>query len=85
MKYRLPTGQWICFGLQAKRGKIDASSGTKIQDVAAIHNQASMMLGHEVFDPDTNKKHLIDHSMAVAGGTVTKQAKNWLGGRLDAS
>ena len=85
MKYRLPTGHWIYFGLQAKRGKIDASAGTKNHNVAEIHNQVTMMLGHEIFDPDTNKKHLVDHAMIVAGGTITKQAKNWLGGRLDAS
>lgn len=85
MKYHLPTGHWVYFGLQAKRGKIDASAGTKNQNVAEILNQVTMMLGHEIFDPDTNKKHLIDHGMIVSGGTITKQAKNWLGERLNAS
>lgn len=85
MKYRLPTGHCIYFGLQAKRGKIDATARTKNDNVAEIHRQVTMMLGHEIFDPDTNKKHLVDHAMIVAGGTITKQAKNWLGERLDAS
>ena len=85
MKYHLPTGHWVYFGLQAKRGKIDASARTKSQNVAEILNQVTMMLGHEIFDPDTNKKHLVDHGMIVAAGTITKQAKNWLGERLNAS
>ena len=85
MKYRLPTGHWIYFGLQAKRGKIDAAAGTKNLNVAEIHNQTTMMLGHKIFDPETNKEHLVDHAVIVAGGTITKQAKHWLGERLTAS
>ena len=39
-----------------------------------------------------NKKNLIslinihvDHAFIVAGGEITKSAKNWLGGKLDAT
>src|SRR5713101_1677911 len=38
-----------------------------------------MMLGHEIFDPETNRRVLVDHAFIVAGGEITKQAKNWLG------
>ncbi|WP_206860940.1 hypothetical protein [Lysobacter changpingensis] len=48
-------------------------------------NQALMMLGHEVFDPETSRRVLVDHAFIVAGGVITKQARNWLGGKLDAS
>ncbi len=44
-----------------------------------------MMLGHTVFDPETNRRSLIDHAFIVAGGEITKAARNWLGERLDAS
>jgi hypothetical protein len=44
-----------------------------------------MMLGHEIFDPESSKKALVDHAFIVAGGEITKQARNWLGGKLDAS
>lgn len=44
-----------------------------------------MMLGHEVFDTDINKKALVDHAFIVAGGDITKAARNWLGGVLDKS
>ncbi len=85
MKYCLPTGHWLYFGLQVKRGKIDATAKTKNENVATIHRQLTMMLGHEIFDPDINKKRLVDHALIVAGGEITKQAKHWLGERLDAS
>lgn len=44
-----------------------------------------MMLGHEIFDPETNRRVLVDHAFIVTGGEITKQAKNWLGQKLDAS
>lgn len=84
MKHLLPTGHWLYFGLQAKRGKLDAA-GRSDANVAEILNQTSMMLGHEIFDPDINKRRLVDHAIIAAGGEITKQAKNWLGERLDAS
>jgi len=33
----------------------------------------------------TSKKVLVDHAFIVAGGEITKQARNWLGGKLDAT
>jgi hypothetical protein len=44
-----------------------------------------MMLGHEIFDPETNRRVLVDHAFIVAGGEITKAARNWLGNRLDAT
>lgn len=85
MKHRLPTGHWLYFGLQVKRGKIDATARTKNDNVAEVHRQITMMLGHEIFDPDISKKTLVDHAIIVAGGEITKQAKHWLGERLNAS
>jgi hypothetical protein len=54
-------------------------------NVSEILNQVRMMLGHEIFDPETSRRVLIDHAFIVAGGEITKAAKNWLGERLDAS
>ena len=87
MRYVLPTQHVLYFGLQAKRGKIDAAASGKYSshNVAALHNQALMMLGHEIFDPETNKRVLVDHAFIVASGVITKQAKNWLGEKLDVS
>ncbi|MGS0998255.1 hypothetical protein [Rhodanobacter sp. UC4451_H18] len=87
MRYVLPTQHVLYFGLQAKKGKLDASGSSKSSNsnVAEIHNQALMMLGHEIFDPETSKRVLVDHAFIVAGGEITKQARNWLGGKLDAT
>ena len=85
MKYRLPTGHWIYFGLQVKRGKIDAKARTRNENVGEVYNQITMLLGHVIFDPDINKKRLVDHMIIVSGGEITKQAKHWLGQKLDDS
>jgi hypothetical protein len=85
MRYVLPTQHVLYFGVQAKRGKLDASGDSRGSNIniAEIHNQVLMMLGHELFDPETSKKVLIDHAFIIAGGEITKQARNWLGGKLD--
>lgn len=87
MRYVLPTQHVLYFGIQAKRGKLDASGAShgSNANIAEIYNQVLMMLGHEVFDPETSKRVLIDHAFIVAGGEITKQARNWLGGKLDAT
>ncbi|MBM9402046.1 hypothetical protein JUN65_10680 [Gluconacetobacter azotocaptans] len=87
MRYKLPTEHVIYFGIQAKKGKLDSAGTTKgtNANVAEIYQQVLMMLGHEVFDSDTNKKTLVDHAFIVAGGEITKAARNWLGSVLDKS
>ena len=84
MKYTLPTLHVLYFGIQAKKGKLDASGVSK-SNVAEIHNQVTMMLGHEIFDPETSRRVLVDHAFIVAGGEITKQARNWIGNKLDAT
>ncbi|WP_433677981.1 hypothetical protein [Nocardia sp. CA-119907] len=87
MRYTLPTQHILYFGIQVKKGQLDASGVTKSgnANIAEIHNQALMMLAHEIFDPDINKRVLVDHAFIVAGGEITKAARNWLGNTLDAT
>lgn len=87
MKFTLPTQHVLYFGLQVKKGKLDAAGVSKSSaaNVAEILNQVTMMLGHEVFDPEIGKRVLVDHAFIVAGGEITKAARNWLGNKLDAS
>ena len=87
MRFKLPTEHTIYFGIQAKKGKLDSAGATKGSNanVAEIYQQVLMMLGHEVFDSDTNRKALVNHAFIVAGGEITKAARNWLGGVLDKS
>lgn len=86
MRYTLPTQHVLYFGIQAKKGKLDAAGQTKAgnANIAEILNQALMMLTHEIFDPETNRRVLVDHAFIVAGGEITKAARNWLGNALDA-
>ncbi len=87
MKFTLPTQHVLYFGIQAKKGKLDSSGVSKATNanIAEILNQVTMMLGHEIFDPEIGKRVLVDHAFIVAGGEITKAARNWLGNRLDAS
>lgn len=87
MKFTLPTQHIIYFGIQVKKGKLDSSGMTKAgnHNIAEIYNQITMMLGHEIFDPETNKRVLVDHAYIIAGGEITKAARNWLGNKLDAN
>jgi hypothetical protein len=87
MRYTLPTMHVIYFGIQAKKGKLDAAGSDRgdSRNIAEIHNQALMMLGHEIFDPELSRRVLIDHAFIVASGDITKQARNWLGNKLDHS
>ncbi|MEV7169321.1 hypothetical protein AB0O18_06480 [Streptomyces sp. NPDC093224] len=87
MRYTLPTQHFLYFGIQAKRGKLDAMGKSRVgnANIAEIHQQALMMLAHEIFDPETNRRVLVDHAFIVAGGEITKAARNWLANVLDAS
>lgn len=87
MRFTLPTRHILYFGIQVKRGRLDSSGVTKAgnANIAEIHNQLMMMLGHELFDPEQNRRVLVDHAFLIAGGAITKAARNWLGERLDAS
>eukprot|EP01037_Dinobryon_pediforme_P007879 gene7879-7947_t len=69
MKYILPTQHVLYFGIQVKKGKLDSSGVSKGSNanIAEIHNQALMMLGHEIFDPEIGKTVLVDHAFIVAG------------------
>lgn len=85
MKYVLPTLHNLYFGVQVKKGRIHSSAKPNNSNIAELLSQIKMMLDHEIFDPEINKRRLVDHAIIVASGEITKQARNWLGGKLDAS
>jgi len=63
MKFILPTTHVLYFGIQVKKGKLDSSGMSKAtnSNIAEIHNQVTMILGHEIFDPEIGKRVLVDH------------------------
>ena len=46
MKYQLPTQHYLYFGVQAKRGKIDAAGRSRNENIAEVLAQVRMMLAH---------------------------------------
>ena len=84
MKYQLPTGHWLYFCAQVKREKIDASGSGGSNNVATVLTQAKMAIDHPIFDPDANRKVLLDHIFVVSAGEITRAAKTWLIEHLDA-
>ncbi|MFC1716798.1 hypothetical protein ACFL6S_24230 [Candidatus Poribacteria bacterium] len=83
MKYQLPTHHYIYFGVQAKKGKLDAAGKSKNTNITEILNQINMMVRDPIWDPETNSEHLLDHVFIVSAGEITKQAKNLLARHLD--
>jgi hypothetical protein len=82
MKFQLPTGHWLYFCAQVKRVKIDAK-GASGGNVTEVLNQARMAMEHVIFDPDLNTKVLLDHLFIISAAEITRQARDWLGDRLD--
>ena len=85
MKYQLPTSHWIYFGVQVKRGKLDVQGGSGSSNTATVLDQVRMALGHPVFDPDMNRKVLVDHMFIISAAEITRAARSWLIENLDQS
>ena len=77
MKFQLPTGHFIYFGAQVKRDKIDAAWKGCHQEYQRYHRPSRDDPSfHPVFDPESNRKHLLDHVFIISGGEITKQARS---------
>ena len=83
MKYQLPTGHWLYFCAQIKREKIDAG-GTSANNAANVLLQVRMAIDHPIFDPEANRKVLLDHVFVIAAGEKTRAARTWITERPDA-
>jgi hypothetical protein len=44
-----------------------------------------MAIDHPIFDPESNRNVLLDHIFIISAGEITKAARAWLVGQLDAS
>ena len=73
MRYILPTQHVLYFGVQVKKGKLDAAGKNKGSNtnIAEIHNQLLMMLGHEILAQHrgglSDGNHLWDHVPTIDG------------------
>lgn len=85
MKYQLPTSHYLYFCAQVKKGKIDSNSASGAKNVSSVLTQARMAIDHPIFDPESNRKVLLDHLFLISAGEITKAARTWLIEQLDAS
>jgi hypothetical protein len=85
MKYQLPTSHYLYFCAQVKKDKIDSNNASGVKNVSSILNQARMAIDHPIFDPESNRNVLLDHIFIISAGEITKAARAWLVGQLDAS
>lgn len=85
MKYQLPTSHYLYFCAQVKKDKIDSNNASGVKNVSNILNQARMAIDHPIFDPESNRNVLLDHLFIISAGEITKAARTWLVGQLDAS
>ncbi|MGH9733742.1 MAG: hypothetical protein ACRD8A_04025 [Candidatus Acidiferrales bacterium] len=46
--------------------------------------QARMAIEHPIFDPEANRKVLLDHLFLISAGEITRAARTWLVEQLDA-
>jgi hypothetical protein len=83
MKYQLPTSHWIYFCAQIKKEKIDSSGAGGSKNVATVLAQARMAIDHPIFDPEANRKVLLDHVFLISAGEITRAARTWLVEQLD--
>jgi len=85
MKFQIPTGHWLYFCAQVKKDKIDSNNASGQRNVSSVLSQARMAFDHPIFDPEENRKVLLDHFFIISAGEITKSAKDWLAGQLDTS
>jgi hypothetical protein len=84
MKYQLPTSHWLYFCAQVKKDKIDSSGTGGNHNVATVLTQARMAIDHPIFDPEANRKVLLDHIYLISAGEITRGARTFLIENLDA-
>lgn len=83
MKYQLPTNHYLYFGVQVKRERLDSAGGSINKNIATVLDQVRMALRDPIWDPETNRRYLIDHVLIVSVGEITKAAKRLMAESLD--
>lgn len=84
MKYQLPTSHWPYFCVQVKRDKIDSARASGGKNIATILSQARMAIDNPIFDPEANRKVLLDHIYIISANEITRAARSWIIENLDA-
>ncbi|HYB92677.1 MAG TPA: hypothetical protein VED00_00820 [archaeon] len=82
LKLKLPTGHYLYFATQVKRGKIDVPADSK-NEITTILNELRNMFDSAIFDYDVNKSTKIDYALLVSSGIITEAARNLIDKTLE--
>lgn len=80
MKLQIPTGHYLYFSAQVKKGNIGSSSSKeKLKDnINHILNQTAAQLEWEMPDVENNSVSKPDHILLIVSGDITENAKQFI-------
>lgn len=78
MKIQLPTGHWLYFSAQVKRGDIKANTKQQKDNVENVLTQTYQQLNWEMFDPELGINVKPDHVLLIVSGDISEAAKQYI-------
>ncbi len=78
MKIQIPTGHWLYFSAQVKKGDVKANTDKQKENVNQVLNQTSSQLEWEMPDPESNILVKPDHILLIVSGDITEAAKQYI-------
>lgn len=78
MKLQIPTGHWLYFSAQVKKGDIKANTDRQKENVNQVLNQTSSQLEWEMPDSESNTLVKPDHILLIISGEITEAAKQFI-------
>jgi len=78
MKIQLPTGHWLYFSAQVKKGNINCDSQGQRDNVEKVLTQTYSQLEWEMPDPEMGINVKPDHILLIVSGDITESAKKYI-------
>ena len=78
IKIQIPTGHWLYFSAQVKKGNIKANTKTQKENVNQVLNQTASQLEWEMPDSENNSLVKPDHILLIVSGDITEAAKQFI-------
>jgi len=80
MKLQIPTGHYLYFSAQVKKGNIGSSSAKEklAENINHILNQTAAQLEWEMPDIENNSVSKPDHVLLIVSGDITESAKQYI-------
>ncbi|MEA3272971.1 MAG: hypothetical protein U9P90_04885 [Patescibacteria group bacterium] len=78
MKIQIPTGHWLYFSAQVKKGNIKYGAATQKDNVEKILTQTHSQLEWEMPDPEMGINVKPDHILLIVSGDIAEGAKQYI-------